>query len=223
MRVEWHGQSAFTLSGEEHTVFIDPFFADPAPLRERGLQWDYPAIAVDGVNLLLVTHEHGDHNAVESIPGEPHLLRSLAGSHETPAGEVVGIASEHDPVAGTKRGSNTMFVFELDGLRVAHLGDLGQAELRPEQVAALGRPDLLLVPVGGGPTIGGLQAAEIAQELGAVWVVPMHYRTPRIGFLESEEEFAAAMPRVRRLDGPSFETADLERAETPTAVVPAAP
>lgn len=223
MRVEWHGQSAFTLTGEEQTVFVDPFFADPTPLRERGMQWDYPAIEVDGVDLLLVTHEHGDHNAVESIPGDPHLLRSTAGSHQTPVGAVVGIASEHDPAAGTERGPNTMFVFELDGLRVAHLGDLGQAALRPEQVAALGRPDLLLVPVGGGPTIGGLQAAEIAQELGAVWVVPMHYRTPRIGFLETEEEFVAAMPQAARLEGTSFETGDLKRAQTPTAVVPAAP
>jgi L-ascorbate metabolism protein UlaG (beta-lactamase superfamily) len=187
------------------------------------MQWDYPAIEVDGVDLLLVTHEHGDHNAVESIPGEPDLVRALAGTHETPVGEVVGIASEHDRAAGTERGPNTMFVFELDGIRVAHLGDLGQAELRPEQVAALGRPDLLLVPAGGGPTIGGRQAAEIARELGAVWVVPMHYRTPRIGFLETEEEFVAAIGRVERLDAPSFETGDLERAETPVAVVPAAP
>jgi L-ascorbate metabolism protein UlaG (beta-lactamase superfamily) len=223
MRVEWHGQSAFTLTGELHRVFVDPYFTDPTPLRERGMQWDYPAIDVDGVDLLLVTHEHGDHNAVESIPGDPHLLRSTAGTHASPVGEVVGIASEHDPAAGTEHGPNTMFVFELDGLRVAHLGDLGQAELRPEQVAALGRPDLLFVPVGGGPTIGGIQAVQIAGELGATWVVPMHYRTRRIGFLDTEEEFVGAMPQVERLDGPAFETGDLERSETQTAVVPAAP
>lgn len=223
MRVEWHGQAAFTLTGEEHTVFIDPFFADPTPLRERGMQWDYPAVEADGVDLLLVTHEHGDHNAVESIGGEPHLLRSTAGTHDSPLGTVTGIASEHDPAAGTERGPNTMFVFELDGLRVAHLGDLGQARLRPEQAAALGSPDLLFVPVGGGPTIGGAQAAEIAEELGATWVVPMHYRTPRIGFLETEEEFVAAMPRVERMRAPSFDTAALEREERPTAVVAATP
>jgi L-ascorbate metabolism protein UlaG (beta-lactamase superfamily) len=223
MRVEWHGQSAFTLTGEEHKVFVDPFFTDLAPLRERGLQWDYPPVSVDEVNLLLVTHEHGDHNGIESIAGEPQLLRSTAGTHETALGDVVGIASEHDPAAGTERGPNTIFAFELDGLRVAHLGDLGQAALRPEQVAALGRPDLLFVPVGGGPTIGGAEAAEIAVLLDATWVVPMHYRTPRIGFLETEEAFVAAMGDAERLESSSFETADLRRADGPLAVVPAAP
>ena len=92
-------------------------------------------------------------------------------------GEVVGVASEHDPVAGTQRGANVMYAFELDGVRVAHLGDLGQSILRGEQAAALGQVDLLFVPVGDGPTIGASLAYEIAATLGARWVVPMHYRT----------------------------------------------
>jgi L-ascorbate metabolism protein UlaG (beta-lactamase superfamily) len=222
MRVEWHGQSAFTLEGKDATVFIDPF-GDMSAARERGIAWDYPDIAVEGVDLLLVTHEHGDHNAVEVIAGEPATLRSTAGTHESPVGEVIGIASEHDAAAGTERGPNTIFVFELDGVRVAHLGDLGQAALRPEQRAVLEGVELLFIPVGGGFTIGGAAAAEIALDIGANWVVPMHYRTPKIGFLETEEEFVAAMPHVERVDSPSFETGDLARGARPLVVVPAAP
>jgi len=223
MRVEWHGQSAFTLSGREGTVFVDPF-GDMSSARERGLEWDYPPIAAAGVDLLLVTHEHRDHNAVEAIAGEPATLRSSAGTHETPLGTVVGVASEHDGAAGTERGPNTIFVFTLDGVRVAHFGDFGQAALRPEQRAAIGAVDLAIVPVGGGPTIGGSAAAEIALSLGASWVVPMHYRTHRIGFLETEEEFAAVFSQVVRPESPSFDTDELERAETgAVAVIPAAP
>jgi L-ascorbate metabolism protein UlaG (beta-lactamase superfamily) len=223
MRVEWHGQAAFTLSGEEGTVFVDPF-GDVTPFRERGIVFDYPAIEAGGVDLLLVTHEHLDHNGVEAISGEPATLRAAAGRHESPLGVVVGVASEHDAAAGTERGANTIFVFELDGLRVAHFGDFGQSELRPEQVAAIGTPDLLFIPVGGGPTIGGTAAAEIALSLHPSWVVPMHYRTPRTGFLETEEEFVAAMePHVLRVEGTSFETGELQRETVPLAVLPASP
>jgi L-ascorbate metabolism protein UlaG (beta-lactamase superfamily) len=223
MRVEWHGQSAFTFEGSEGTVFVDPF-GDMSAARERGLEWSYPPIEVAGADLLLVTHEHRDHNAVEVVPGEPLTLRATAGSHETPLGDVVGVASEHDPAAGTERGPNTIFVFTLDGVRVAHFGDFGQAALRPEQREAIGAVDLAIVPIGGGPTIGGAAAAELALSLGPDWVVPMHYRTPRIGFLESEEAFAAAFPQVMRFDSPSFDTDELERPETgPVAVIPASP
>ena len=223
MRVQWYGQSAFCLDGEQMTVFIDPF-GEMGPIAEKnGMKFDYPPIEADGVDLLLVTHEHIDHNGVEAISGEPATLRATAGRHESPLGEVVGIASEHDEEAGTSRGPNTIFVFTLDGVRVAHFGDFGQAELRPEQRAAIGEVDLVFLPVGGGPTIGGAAAAAIARELDPDWVVPMHYRTPRTSFLDTEEEFVDALGAASRLATPGFESGDLDRAEGPLAVVPAAP
>lgn len=222
MRVEWHGQSAFSLTGKEGKVTIDPF-AEMSGLAARGMRFDYPPIAADGVDLLLVTHEHRDHNGVGAIGGRPATLRSTAGRLESPLGEVVAIASEHDDVAGTRRGPNTIFAFELDGLRVVHFGDFGQAALRPEQAAAIGAVDLLLIPVGGGPTIGGEQAAEIVAELAPRWVVPMHYRTPRIDFLKTEQTFLELMPRALRLPEPHFDTAALPDADGPLAIVPAAP
>ncbi len=223
MRVEWHGQSAFTLEGKEATVFIDPF-GEMDGLKGRGIEWSYPPIEADGVDLLLVTHEHRDHNAVEAIAGEPAMVRSLAGTYETPVGTVIGVSAEHDAAAGTERGHNTIYVFELDGLRIAHFGDFGQAALRPEQKEAIGAVDLAFVPIGGGPTIGGAAAAEIALSLGAKWVVPMHYRTPRISFLEDEEEFAAVFAQVQRFAETSFDTDELEEAEAgAVAVIPASP
>jgi L-ascorbate metabolism protein UlaG (beta-lactamase superfamily) len=222
MHVEWFGQSAFALRTPDASVFIDPF-GDLSPLAERGMQFDYPAIDTDDVDLLLVTHEHFDHNGVEAISGEPTILRSTAGRLESPIGEIVAIASEHDEQAGTQRGPNTIFVFTLDGLRVSHFGDFGQSELRAEQTEAIGKVDMAILPVGGGPTIGAAGAKAIVERLQPKWVVPMHYRTPKIGFLEDAEEFLGLMDRVERLDGPSFQTGELPVAEGPVAVVPAAP
>jgi L-ascorbate metabolism protein UlaG (beta-lactamase superfamily) len=223
MQVEWYGQSAFRLTAADKTVVIDPFGDMSAMAASRGMQFDYPPI--DGVeaDLLLVTHEHIDHNGVESIGGDPTILRSTAGKLESPIGEITAIASEHDQAAGTERGPNTIFVFELDGLRVAHFGDFGQSALRDEQAAAIGRVDLLIVPVGGGPTAGASDAATIVERLSPRWVVPMHYRTPRIGFLETEEAFLERMTHVERLPGSVFDTAELPVEDGPVVVVPAAP
>jgi L-ascorbate metabolism protein UlaG (beta-lactamase superfamily) len=222
MQVEWYGQSAFRLTDDTTTVFIDPF-GDMTPMLDRGMRWDYPGIAGVKADVLLVTHEHLDHNGVEVVGGDPVTLRSTAGRLESPIGVVVGIASEHDELAGTERGANTLFVFMLAGRRVAHLGDLGQRVLRDEQLAALGAKDLLFVPVGGGPTIGAEQATEIAAAVGASFIVPMHYRTKRIDFLEPVDEFAERAARVERLSAPAFDLEALPAGDTPLVIVPAAP
>jgi L-ascorbate metabolism protein UlaG (beta-lactamase superfamily) len=221
MRVQWYGQAAFHLSTAEASVFIDPF-GDLSPLTSRGIQLDYPAIEGVNADLVLVTHEHRDHNGVEVIAGDPAVLRSTAGRLESPIGEVIAIASEHDASAGTERGPNTIFSFELDGIRVVHFGDFGQRGLREEQAAAVGATDLLFLPIGGGPTIGAAQAAQIVEQLQPRWVVPMHYRTARVNFLEPPDEFLECMAHVDRLAEPAFDTAELD-GQRPLVVVPAAP
>jgi L-ascorbate metabolism protein UlaG (beta-lactamase superfamily) len=222
MQVEWYGQSTFRLTDGEHTVAIDPF-GDMSGVAAHGIRWEYPAITGLEADLLLVTHEHADHNGVEVVGGDPVTLRSTAGTHESPIGEVLGIASEHDEAAGTQRGPNTFFKFTLGDWRVAHLGDLGQRELRPEQLAALGTVDLLFVPIGGGPTIGAEQAHVIAAATGARVVVPMHYRTERISFLEPVDAFAEQAATVERLDSATFEVEAIGDGDGPVVVVPAAP
>jgi L-ascorbate metabolism protein UlaG (beta-lactamase superfamily) len=200
MRIRWYGQSAFLLTGEQHRVFIDPF-GDLAGASPLASSWNYPLIEGVEADLLLVTHDHLDHNAVDVIGGDPVVL-ATAGTHESPVGEVVGIASEHDAVAGTQRGPNAIFRFALDGTTVAHLGDFGQQALRPEQRDALGDVEVLLVPVGGGPTIAPDAAAALVRELGPRLVVPMHYRIPDgLEFLDPPDAFLDALgARVERVE-----------------------
>ena len=223
MRIRWYGQSAFVLEGE-HTVAIDPFGSFAGRLASRGLVFDYPPVAVDRADVLLITHEHGDHNAAEVVGGNPTTIRSTAGTIESPIGDVVAIASEHDDAAGTKRGPNTVFRFMLDGLRLAHLGDFGQPALRPEQREAIGEVDVLLMPVGGGPTIGGADAAALVRQLAPRLVVPMHYRTAALNFLDPPDAFLDALgAAVTKLESSEATLDDLLGTRDAPAVVRFAP
>ena len=223
MQIRWYGQSAFLLRGG-HSVFLDPF-GDTSVFAARGLQFDYPPIEGARADLLLVTHEHRDHSGVDVVEGEPLVIRSTAGTFESPIGDVVAIAAEHDDTAGTTRGPNTIFRFALDGLRVCHLGDFGQAALRSEQRAAISDVDVLFVPVGDGPTIGGAAAAALVRSLAPRLVVPMHFRTPAVNFLEPPDAFLAALgARVESLDVSEARAEDvLGTPDDPTVVLFAVP
>jgi L-ascorbate metabolism protein UlaG (beta-lactamase superfamily) len=192
MKIRWFGQSAFLLTGESHRVFIHPFGDLAALGTHPGTEWRYPPIEGVEADLLLVTHDHFDHAHVDAVGGSPVVIRG-AGTHQSPVGEVVGIASEHDQVAGTQRGPNTIFRFDLDGMTVAHFGDFGQRALRPEQREALGQVDVLFLPVGAGPTIPPDDAARLVRELRPRLTVPMHYRSEAINFLEPPDAFFDAL------------------------------
>jgi L-ascorbate metabolism protein UlaG (beta-lactamase superfamily) len=205
MRIRWFGQSAFLLTGAEQSVLIDPFGAVSEAAAARGIRFAYPPIAGVRADLVLVTHEHFDHNAAHVVDGDPPVVR-LAGTHETPLGTVIGVASEHDPEAGVRRGPNACYRFTLDGIDVCHMGDFGQRALRPEQAAALRGVDVLFVPVGGGPTLDGDAAAAVVAELEPRVVVPMHYGTPAADFLGPVGPFLGAVGRsIDRVDASETE------------------
>jgi L-ascorbate metabolism protein UlaG (beta-lactamase superfamily) len=207
MRITWLGQSAFLLAGSRQ-VLVDPFGDMTERLKGSGRRFDYPPIRDVEADVLLVTHEHFDHNAVEVVGGDPHVVRAQAGTLETPVGEVVGVASEHDPVAGTQRGHNTIYRFTLDGTTFCHFGDFGQAALRPEQREAIGHVDVLFLPAGAGPTVAHDVGAAIVRELAPRTTVVMHHRNEAVDFLEPPDGlFAALGVEPRRLD--AHETDDL--------------
>ena len=125
---------------------------------------------------VLVSHGHHDHSAVETISGNPRIIRE-AGTYTLESGvTVTAIPAFHDEVQGAKRGNTLLFLLEAEGLRIAHLGDLGHL-LTAEQRKALAPVDVLMLPVGGFYTIDAATAQEVAESLRARVIVPMHYRT----------------------------------------------
>jgi L-ascorbate metabolism protein UlaG (beta-lactamase superfamily) len=221
MRIRWLGHATFLLTGQANTVAIDPYGQFP---KDRPIKFDYPPLEGIEADVVLVTHEHMDHNAVDVIGGDPEVLRAGAGTFDSRLGEVVGIASEHDQKAGTQRGPNTIFHFELDGVRYCHFGDFGQTALRPEQREAIGDVDVLFLPIGGGPTIDGPQAAEIVAELGPHVAIPMHYGTEAADFVEGPERFLEAVSgRVEQVEASEVDPRQYLNGDGTTVLVLQAP
>ena len=166
-KIVWAGQSCFEISvseGKDHsaTIVIDPF-------GDIGLKM--PSFTAD---VLLTTHDHQDHSNIKAVTGEPKIFDG-PGEYESKGVVVTGVKSFHDNSGGSERGLNTIFNVIIDGIRIAHLGDIGQAELTEAQIEEIDNVDILLVPVGSVYTIDAKGAAGIIAQLEPKMVIPMHY------------------------------------------------
>jgi L-ascorbate metabolism protein UlaG (beta-lactamase superfamily) len=190
----WWGQSTFVL---KTSTGLDALL-DPA-----GPGTGYKIPTQTGIDLVTVSHEHTDHNAVNLAAGSPLVLRGLAGNDWAKIDRTVKgvrvrtVGVYHDDAQGSKRGKNAIFIFDVDGLRLAHLGDLGHM-LSPEQIKDIGPVDVILIPVGGYYTIDAKIAVEVVNQLNPKIVIPMHYKTPDLaaslaGVLAPVEDFVKAM------------------------------
>lgn len=166
MEITYLGHSSFRMRGKNAVVVIDPF--DP---KMVGIK--YPSVEAD---IVTVSHDHGDHNNTSAVKGAKKII-SGPGEYEVMGVSILGFPSFHDDKEGKERGKNTLYVYEIDGLRVAHLGDLGHV-LSDEKVSQLGDIDVLMIPVGGGFTIGPKEAAAVVSEIEPYFVLPMHYQVP---------------------------------------------
>lgn len=166
MEINWYGHSCFRLRDKDIAIVTDPY--------EKSLGISLPRMRADVVT---VSHEHPDHSCIKQIKGEPIVL-STPGEYEIKGIFITGIASNYPP-SDKKYRDNTIFVFEIGGLNVCHLGDLDHVPSQ-EQVESLGDVHVLLVPIGGSNTLNAAQAAEIISLLEPRLVIPMHYAIPDI-------------------------------------------
>jgi L-ascorbate metabolism protein UlaG (beta-lactamase superfamily) len=207
--IRWWGQACFSLTDEQGLcVLVDPFPKD----------FGYPSPTVEP-QVCLVTHEHRDHNAVDNVQGQPTVVRGV-GEHEAAGLKLRGLAAAHDDQDGAQRGQNTIFAWEMAGLRLAHVGDLGRV-LSDEQIKALGPVEVLMVPVGGYYTIDAAQAIQVARQVGAKVVLPMHYRTAAVpkSPIAPLEDFLATLPGDWQVEKPAALTVSLSKADLPEAGV----
>ena len=164
MVITWYGQSCFKLQAGDLVGVIDPY------VKEIGLT--PPRFKADFV---LVTHGHSDHNNVDSLPENPFLV-SGPGEYEIKGVQIRGIETYHDKQNGKERGLNTIYIIEMEGIKLCHLGDFGQGKPRDETVEQIGDVDILMIPIGGKFTIDAEEAAEVISQIDPRIVIPMHYK-----------------------------------------------
>jgi L-ascorbate metabolism protein UlaG (beta-lactamase superfamily) len=162
--VTWLGHGCFRLRGRGAAVVTDPYPPSIGLKLQR----------LDG-DLVTVSHEHENHNYTQ-VMRDAYEIRG-PGEYEVAGVSVIGVPTFHDAEKGAKHGRNTVYLIEIDDVRICHLGDLGH-RLDDAEAEAIASPDVLLVPVGGNTAINAAQAAEVVRQLEPRFVVPMHYAIP---------------------------------------------
>lgn len=164
--IEYFGQSSFGISDSEGMKIVtDPY--DPI------LGYTLPRISTQ---VLTVSHDHFDHNNVAALNGYEQLINATSGSFTNGDIRVRGFSSWHDTTEGSERGANTVYTYEINKIKVCHLGDLGH-ELSEELINGIGKVDVLMVPVGGSFTINSEEAIKVINSINPKVVIPMHYGT----------------------------------------------
>ena len=208
--IEWFGHSTFQITSAKGTrILTDPHGRNDLPR---------PALPQ---HIVTTSHQHGPHSNLWMAKGNPVILEGL-----TPGGEnwravhmsikdvsVYTVPAYHDKSQGHQRGKNTIFVFRVDDICIAHLGDLGHL-LTPDQLKMLGKIDILLVPLAGGVyTITASEAREVTKQVNPKIAIPKHY-----WWDGAVEEYIRDNPRVRKINGRVLKISKKELPQ-PTEVV----
>lgn len=208
MKLRYLGHASFEIVSKGGSkIIFDPYQsgAYDGALKYGPITGEY--------DLAVVSHDHADH----SDPGVTSKAVNLvdgAGTFDFEGVRVISKPTYHDESGGSERGKNLMSVVELDGMRVAHLGDLGHT-LETEDLEALGTVDVLLIPVGGHFTINAATAAGLVGEMDPRIVIPMHFKTDKVDFpIAPVDEFTGLMEEVEVMGSSEF---DLEKKDLPEA------
>ena len=213
MKITWLGHSSFLVESRNGTRII----TDPYESGSYDGAVGYRPID-EQADIVTVSHDHADHNAVEAVTGAPEIVRG-PDSRTVRGVPIKGIATFHDGNKGQDRGRNTVYVIEVDGIRVGHLGDLGHA-LSDDEAKAVGEVDVLLAPVGGYYTIGPEEAKSVAESVGARIIIPMHYKTDALGFpIQPVDDFLKLMDKVERAGSRTVELGKEDMEPAPKVIV----
>jgi L-ascorbate metabolism protein UlaG (beta-lactamase superfamily) len=175
MKIKWYGHSAFMITSDHGVKII----TDPYESGGYGGQLSYGQIK-DQADIVSISHDHADHNDIKSLSGSPEIVKN-SGSQTAKGISIKGISTYHDSSRGSERGTNTVFTFSIDGMKICHLGDLGHI-LDKKDLSEIGPVDILLIPVGGYFTIDPKEATKVAEQIKPRVLIPMHFKTDQCGF-----------------------------------------
>lgn len=208
MKIKYLAHSAFLITSDSGTKIITDPYMTTDDLK-------YGAIN-ESADIMTVSHDHRDHNNVAAVKGNPQVVRETA---EVKGIKIKAIPAAHDDKGGKERGNNTIFCFQVDGVRVVHLGDLGHL-LTDNQVVEVGKVHVLLVPVGGHFTVDAKAASEVCDQVRTRVIIPMHYKTEKLNFpIASVEEFLKSKTNVTRVNGSEVTFAVPELPTSPQIMV----
>ena len=193
MKVKWLGHAAFLITSDEGTKII----TDPYQPGMFGLNYGKINEAAD---IVVVSHDHADHNYVQGVPGKPQVVKG-SGIHKAKGIEFKGIPSYHDISKGSERGQNNIFCFSVSGVKVCHMGDLGHT-LSEREAAEIGNVDVLLIPVAGTYTVDAAAANKVEEQIKPRVVIPMHFKTDKCPTfpVTDVEPFLAGKTNVKRMN-----------------------
>jgi L-ascorbate metabolism protein UlaG (beta-lactamase superfamily) len=190
--ITWLGHSCFRIRGSQAVIITDPF--------PPGLGYTLGKQAAD---IVTISHPHPSHSYAQGI-NSAHRLVKGPGEYEISDVLILGITTYHDAVKGQSKGKNTVYLVEVDGVTLCHLGDIGHI-LTDAQIEELGNVDILMVPVGGVSTINASMAAQIVRKVEPKVVIPMHYQTPKTTRdLEPVQGFLKEMGQAQVEPRPKF-------------------
>jgi L-ascorbate metabolism protein UlaG (beta-lactamase superfamily) len=193
----WYGQSFFILTSSSGArIAFDPYHI------QNGIKYSPPPVTAD---VVFVSHNHFDHNNVGLLRNKPQVVGPIKTGFRASTLDIgktkipyFSVLTAHDDSQGNKFGMNTINVVTVDGVNIAHIGDLGTT-LTADQIKQIGRVDILMIPVGGKYTIDAVGATKVVDQLKPKVIIPMHYKTPKIDIpLNSVEPFLNGKSNVIR-------------------------
>lgn len=164
MVIEYKGHSCFKITTADREFLFDPF--------DQTVGYSKVKTTAD---VVLVSHDHFDHNYTAVVKGEYALVNEPK-QYEFGPVKLQGFLTYHDANQGKDRGTNIAYLMQSEGIRLLHLGDLGC--IPPQEFFdQIGKVDVLMIPTGGNYTIDAQQAVEVARKIDANITIPMHYKT----------------------------------------------
>lgn len=193
MEIIYLGHSSFILkTAMGRKILIDPF---RCAAIEKNL--------IGTINLITVSHNHSNHNYTELFKEDVKIIDTPC-TYEEKELRISGISCFHDDINGLKRGENIIFLYEFDGFKICHLGDLGHIP-DGDTLALLKDLDFLLIPVGGNFTLDAEKASALCNMINPKVVIPMHYKSMKNNFdISGVEDFIFDMKNGERLSDSSL-------------------